>query len=79
MEAFQRFVGRGEDPDLTGLKVKGELARRGKEIFLATDTQNGTVVAGKCQTCHANGGANVPGGWQFQLRHGGGAAHRPAG
>jgi hypothetical protein len=70
MEAFQRFVGRDKDPDLAAMKLKGEVARRGKEIFLATDTQNGTVVAGKCQTCHANGGANVPGGGNFNFATG---------
>jgi cytochrome c peroxidase len=60
MEAFQRFVGRDSDPDLSTLKLKGAVAKRGKEIFLATDSQNGTVVAGKCQSCHSNGGASVP-------------------
>jgi cytochrome c peroxidase len=73
MEAFQRFVGRDSDPDLAAMKLKGEVARRGKEIFLATDTQRGTVVAGKCETCHANGGATVsfvPGGVNFNFATG---------
>jgi cytochrome c peroxidase len=73
LEAFQRFVGRDRDPDLASMKLKGEVARRGKEIFLATDTQKGTVVAGKCQTCHANGGATVsfiPGGFNFNFATG---------
>ena len=52
-------MGRDKDPDLSTLKLKGAIPRRGKEIFLATDTKNGTVVAGKCQTCHSNGGATV--------------------
>lgn len=62
MEAFQRFVGRDRDPDLAAMRLKGVLPRRGKELFLATDTQNGSVVAGKCQLCHANGGAKTPQG-----------------
>jgi len=65
LEAFQRFVGRDRDPDLATLRLKGAEARRGKEIFLTSDTQRGTVAAGKCNICHANAGATTsltPGG-----------------
>ena len=65
LEAFQRFVGRDRDPDLATLRLKGAVPRRGKEIFVATDTQRGTVAAGKCNICHANAGATTsvaPGG-----------------
>ena len=65
LEAFQRFVGRDRDPDLATLRLKGAVARRGKEIFTTNDTQGGTVAAGKCNICHANAGATTsptPGG-----------------
>jgi hypothetical protein len=70
MEAFQRFVGRDRDPDLATMKLKSPVAARGKQIFLATDSEKGTVVAGKCQVCHANGGANVPTGGNFNFATG---------
>src|SRR6267378_3007921 len=53
------------EPDLATLRLKGAEARRGKEIFLTSDTQQGTVAAGKCNICHANAGATTsltPGG-----------------
>jgi cytochrome c peroxidase len=70
LEAFQLSLGRQEELDLGALRLRGNLPRRGLEIFLARDTQNGTVVAGKCQTCHANAGASVsfvPGGVNFNF------------
>ncbi|HXV64382.1 MAG TPA: hypothetical protein VEK15_27030 [Vicinamibacteria bacterium] len=50
LEAFQLSLGRQEDPSLP-LSLKGEVARRGQEIFL---DRNG----GKCSACHFNAGAN---------------------
>jgi len=61
MEAFQRFLGRDRDPDLTTLKLKGAVPRRGLEIFLTNDTKGGTVPAGKCGQCHGNAGGSVGG------------------
>jgi hypothetical protein len=46
---------------LATLVPRSALVRRGKEIFLADDTQGGTVAAGKCNLCHANAGATVSG------------------
>jgi len=61
LEAFQLSLGRQEDLDLSLLRLKDPLARRGKALFLATDTSGGTVAAGKCNVCHANAGANLAG------------------
>ena len=58
MEAFQLFLGRQDELDLSTLSLKNEIAARGQEIFVAADTAGGTVAAGKCNTCHFNGGAN---------------------
>ncbi len=59
LEAFQLFLGRDEDLDLRSMQFRGEVPARGLEIFLAGDTEEGTVAAGKCNTCHANAGATV--------------------
>jgi cytochrome c peroxidase len=61
LEAFQRFVGRNQDPDLATLRLKGAVPRRGLEIFLTDDTKQGTVAAGKCGQCHGNAGASAGG------------------
>lgn len=58
MEAFQLFLGRQDELDLANLSLKGEVPARGLEIFVAADTAGGTVAAGKCNVCHANGGGN---------------------
>ncbi|MEM7355010.1 MAG: hypothetical protein AAF657_29645 [Acidobacteriota bacterium] len=58
MEAFQLFLGRQSELDLSVLSLNNEVAARGQEIFLAGDTVGGTVAAGKCNICHANAGAN---------------------
>jgi len=60
MEAFQLFLGRDEDPDLTPespteLRFRSPLAELGKRIFNDRDTSDGT--AGKCVNCHNNAGA----------------------
>lgn len=62
MEAFQLFLGRDADVDLSTLSLKNEVAARGLVIFNTGDTQNGTVAAGKCSACHFNAGANVGAG-----------------
>ncbi len=70
LEAFQLSLGRDSDPDLTTLVLRGAVARRGLEIFLATDSEGGTVAAGKCTICHENGGATasiLPGGFNFNF------------
>ncbi len=51
MEAFQLSLGRQEELKLP-LALKGTVARRGQEIFLANNL-------GKCNFCHGNAGANV--------------------
>jgi cytochrome c553 len=51
LEAFQLSLGRQQDLSLP-LALKGTVARRGQEIFLANNL-------GKCNFCHANAGANV--------------------
>lgn len=53
MEAFQLSLGRQEELKLP-LPLKGTVARRGQEIFLAPNL-------GKCNFCHGNAGANVAG------------------
>jgi hypothetical protein len=70
LEAFQLSLGRQQDLNLGTLVPKGPLARRGREIFLAGDTQGGTIAAGKCNLCHANAGATfsgAPGGVNFNF------------
>jgi hypothetical protein len=52
MEAFQRSLGRQEDPVLSTIGFKDVGAEEGKEIFL-------DAAAGKCNNCHFNAGANV--------------------
>jgi mono/diheme cytochrome c family protein len=51
LEAFQLSLGRQQDLALP-LPLKGTVASRGQSIFL-----DGTL--GKCNTCHANAGANA--------------------
>jgi len=51
LEAFMLSLGRQEDPKLP-LPLKGEVARRGQEIFLDD-------ALGKCNRCHQNAGANA--------------------
>ncbi len=58
MEAFQLFLGRQDELDLSTLTLKNAVAARGQEVFVAADTVGGTVAAGKCNTCHFNAGAN---------------------
>lgn len=58
MEAFQLVLGRDGEPDLSLVTLHDPTAALGQTIFLAPDTQGGTVSAGKCNNCHFNGGAN---------------------
>jgi hypothetical protein len=62
MEAFQRFLGRNEDPDLGKLKpkLKNVVVRKGLEIFINSDPAKGP--AGKCAQCHENAGASISAG-----------------
>ena len=60
LEAFQLFLGRDQDiADVGLLEFSSPLVARGRDIFMATDTQGSTVVAGKCQLCHVNAGATA--------------------
>ena len=59
MEAFQLFTGRDEDPDIAALDFSNPVVARSRDLFNTTDSASGTVVAGKCSTCHSNGGATV--------------------
>jgi len=62
MEAFQLSLGRSEDPDLSQLALKSPLAQRGLELFAAETTQpvpGSEQAAGRCGSCHFNGGANA--------------------
>jgi len=70
LEAFQLSLGRQADSSVPQIRLRGPLARRGREIFLAADSQGGTVAAGKCDVCHANAGATfsvIPGGFNFNF------------
>jgi cytochrome c peroxidase len=53
LEAFQRSLGRREDPDLTTLQLKGSSPSRGQGLF------NSPVSGGKCARCHQNAGAST--------------------
>lgn len=61
LEAFQLSLGRQADLDLSLLRLKGTVARRGQEIFRNLGPRAGgdEVGAGKCDACHFNAGANV--------------------
>ena len=56
IEAFLLSLGRQQDPDLSTLMLKGEVPARGLEIFLNDNPSAG--VAGSCNVCHVNAGAN---------------------
>jgi len=61
LEAFQLFLGRAGDPDITPgspgeLRFRSPLAERGKQLFNDTDSFDGS--AGKCVNCHDDAGAN---------------------
>ncbi|HKY27126.1 MAG TPA: hypothetical protein VJM12_04190 [Pyrinomonadaceae bacterium] len=65
LEAFQKSLGRRQDLVLQGpgaLSLKGEMPRRGQEIFNAPgntlDPQASNLGAGKCFFCHLNAGAS---------------------
>lgn len=57
LELFQLSLGRIEELNLRKLAFKDSEVERGKQIFITSDTQNGTVQAGKCEICHFNAGA----------------------
>ncbi|HSS76858.1 MAG TPA: hypothetical protein VLV54_08935 [Thermoanaerobaculia bacterium] len=57
LAAFQLALGRQEDLNLPAMQFKSPVVSRGQAIFLALDSQGGTVAAGKCNACHGNGGA----------------------
>lgn len=73
LEAFQKSTGRRQDLVLTGpgaLSLKGEMPRRGQEIFVNPGALLGQPEdgAGKCNLCHFNAGGGdffaVPSGSQ---------------
>jgi cytochrome c peroxidase len=57
LAAFQLALGRQADPNLPAMQFRSPVVTRGQAIYLALDTVGGTVVAGKCNACHGNGGA----------------------
>ncbi len=57
LAAFQLALGRQADLNLPAMQFKSPVVSRGQAIFLALDSQGGTVAAGKCNACHGNGGA----------------------
>lgn len=67
MEAFQLFLGRDADPDINAIPFTNPVVRNGRDLFVTTDTNNGTEQAGKCSACHSNAGANVAGGANFNF------------
>ncbi|HZF38807.1 MAG TPA: hypothetical protein VE715_08280 [Blastocatellia bacterium] len=50
LEAFQRSLGRREDPDIRTLQLKGSSPSRGQGLF-------DNPVSGSCSRCHNNAGA----------------------
>jgi hypothetical protein len=57
LEAFQRSLGRREDPALQTLRLTGSSPIRGQELFVSP-------VTGRCAGCHLNAGASfaaIPG------------------
>jgi len=52
LEAFQRSLGRREDPDLRTLQLKGSSPSRGQGLF-------NSPFAGRCFLCHSNAGAGA--------------------
>jgi len=53
LEAFQRSLGRREDPDLNILQLRGSSPSRGQGLF------NSRFEGAKCAGCHENAGASV--------------------
>ncbi|MBO0798255.1 MAG: hypothetical protein J2P31_05485 [Blastocatellia bacterium] len=51
LEAFQKSLGRREDPDLTTLQLKGAMPSAGQSLF---------NNEGRCSACHFNAGAGNP-------------------
>jgi len=67
MEAFQLFLGRDADPDINAISFTNPVVSNGRDLFVTTDTNNGTEQAGKCSACHFNAGANVATGANFNF------------
>ncbi|MEA2601987.1 MAG: hypothetical protein QOF89_2979 [Acidobacteriota bacterium] len=57
LAAFQLALGRQQDLNLPALQFRSPVVARGQQIYLASDSNHGTVAAGKCNICHGNGGA----------------------
>ncbi|HYX22525.1 MAG TPA: hypothetical protein VFC23_00090 [Thermoanaerobaculia bacterium] len=57
LAAFQLALGRQQDLNLPAMQFRSPIVARGQQIYLAVDSQGGTVAAGKCNLCHGNGGA----------------------
>lgn len=60
MEAFQLSLGRQQDLNLSTLSLRGQSARDGQILF----------VASRCNGCHSNAGANVANGINFNFNTG---------
>ncbi len=59
LELFQLSLGRDTDVNLRALRFRDPVVERGREIFTTSDSQGGTVQAGRCEICHFNAGANA--------------------
>ena len=56
LEAFQLSLGRPDELNLASLQLTSVVADSGRKLFLQSDSEGGTKVAGKCDLCHVNGG-----------------------
>lgn len=52
MDAFMRSLGRLQEMDFENMRFTDEKIEKGRRIFVARDSQGGTVKAGKCIVCH---------------------------
>ncbi|MBY4676054.1 hypothetical protein [Marinobacterium arenosum] len=58
LEAFQLSLGPDAELNLAEMRMRSAIAERGRQLFLQETSDNGTFAAGKCHSCHSNGGAN---------------------
>jgi cytochrome c peroxidase len=54
LEAFQASLGRLQEMDFEAMRFTNEQEEKGRRIFVARDSQGGTVKAGKCIVCHVD-------------------------
>lgn len=62
LNAFQRSTGRRQDLNLNTLRLKSEVAERGRVLFISTGVFGQPAPGlGRCNACHLNAGASVNG------------------